>query len=43
MNLLERHGLIHARRGVISLVDRKGAANGAYGAPEAELRRLFNQ
>jgi len=31
-------------RGIISLIDRVGLeelANGAYGAPEAEARRLF--
>ena len=45
LNLLERQGLIRVKRGVISLVDRKGLeelSNGAYGAPEAEARRLFD-
>ena len=41
VNLLERQGLIRVKRGVISLVDRKGLeelSNGAYSASEAELR-----
>ena len=45
LNLLERQGLIRVKRGVISLIDRKGLqelSNGAYGAPEAEARRLFS-
>ena len=44
LNHLEKGGLIQARRGVISVIDRAGleqASNGAYGKPEAELRRLF--
>jgi hypothetical protein len=44
LKLLERQGLIHSRRGVIEITDRKGlvaAANGAYGATETEFRRLF--
>ncbi len=44
INLLERIGLIHATRGVITIIDREGLeenSNGAYGAPEAELNRLF--
>lgn len=44
LNLLERAGFIEAHRGVISIIDRKGlerSSNGAYGAPEAEFRRLF--
>ena len=44
LSLLERQGLIRVHRGVISLTDRKGLeelSNGAYGAPEAEARRLF--
>jgi CRP-like cAMP-binding protein len=44
LNLLEKDGLIHADRGVISIIDRKGleeTSNGAYGVPEAEFRRLF--
>lgn len=37
-------GLVETRRGVITILDRKGlveVSNGSYGAPEAELRRLF--
>jgi CRP-like cAMP-binding protein len=44
LNLLERQGLIQVKRGVIAMVDRKGLeelSNGAYGASEAEARRLF--
>jgi len=44
LNHLEDDGLILARRGVISIVDRQGLerrSNGAYGVPEAEFRRLF--
>jgi CRP-like cAMP-binding protein len=44
LNLLENAGLIDAHRGVITIIDREGleeSSNGAYGAPEAELRRLF--
>ena len=44
LNLLEQTGLIHARCGIITIVDRKGleeSSNGAYGVPEAEFNRLF--
>lgn len=44
LNFLEKRGLIRTKRGAISIVNRKGleeAANGAYGGPEAEYRRLF--
>ena len=44
VNLLERTGLIQARRGTITIIDRKGLeenSNGAYGAPEAEFDRVF--
>jgi len=44
LNLLMKDGLIHADRGMISIIDRKGleeTSNGAYGVPEAEFRRLF--
>lgn len=44
LNLLEKRGLIKMWRGVISIVDRQGlkrAANGSYGAAEAELAKLF--
>jgi CRP-like cAMP-binding protein len=45
LSLLEDKGLINPRRGAISISDREGlklAANGAYGAPEAEFQRLFD-
>ena len=45
LSFLEKQGLVRAQRGAISIIDRKGleeAANDAYGAPEAELRRLFD-
>jgi CRP-like cAMP-binding protein len=44
LHSLEQDGLIRARRGVISILDRKGLverSNGSYGAAEAEFRRLF--
>jgi CRP-like cAMP-binding protein len=44
MSFLEGRGLIHTQRRVISILDREGlegAANGAYGAAEAEFSRLF--
>jgi CRP-like cAMP-binding protein len=44
LHFLEKQGLILAKRGAISILDREGlekAAHGAYGAPEAEYRRLF--
>lgn len=44
LNELERRGFIRTRRGVISIIDRPSlekSAGGAYGAPEAELKRLF--
>jgi len=37
-------GLVETKRGVITILDRGGLeeiSNGSYGAPEAELRRLF--
>jgi CRP-like cAMP-binding protein len=43
---LESRGTIDMRRGAITVLDRAGleaAANGLYGVPEAELRRLFGQ
>jgi CRP-like cAMP-binding protein len=45
ISFLEDRGLIRTKRRIISIVDRDGlekAANGAYGAPEAELHRLFS-
>jgi len=44
LSLLEKKGLIEARRRAISIRDRAGLrkiSNGAYGAAEAELQRLF--
>jgi CRP-like cAMP-binding protein len=44
LSVLEDKGLIKPKRGAISVLDRAGltaAANGAYGVPEAEFRRLF--
>lgn len=44
LNLLERVGLIHATRGIITVIDREGLeenSNGAYGTPESEFNRLF--
>jgi CRP-like cAMP-binding protein len=45
LNLLERAGLIQTSRSAIVIIDRKGLeenSNGAYGAAEAEFRRLFD-
>jgi CRP-like cAMP-binding protein len=44
LNVLEKKGLVHPKRGVILVVDRAGleaAAKGAYGVPEAEFNRFF--
>lgn len=44
LHLLEGRGLIRARRGRVTLLDRAGLeemASDAYGKPEAEYRRLF--
>ncbi len=44
LNILEKKGLVRARRGVISVLDRKGLekiTDGAYGVAEAEFQRLF--
>jgi CRP-like cAMP-binding protein len=46
LHMLEGRGLIRATRGAITVQDREGleeAANGSYGQPEAEYRRLFPQ
>jgi CRP-like cAMP-binding protein len=40
----QKRGVIHTQRGIINIKDRSGleeAANGSYGNPEAEYRRLF--
>lgn len=45
LNALERRGLIEARRGMVQVRNRAAleeAANGCYGAPEADYRRLFD-
>jgi CRP-like cAMP-binding protein len=44
LNELQKRGLIKLTRGEITVIDRgalEDAANGSYGAPEAEYRRLF--
>ena len=44
LDVLEKDGLIQAKRGVVLIIDRTGLrkiTNGAYGAPEAEFKRLF--
>ena len=44
LNILEDKALVRARRGVISVLDRKGLekiTDGAYGVAEAEYERLF--
>jgi CRP-like cAMP-binding protein len=44
LHLLEGRGMIRARRGAITIVDRKGLeriAGAIYGAPEAEYKRLI--
>jgi CRP-like cAMP-binding protein len=44
LTTLKERGLIEVNRGLITIVDRKGlekAANGTYGAPVAEFRRML--
>ena len=44
LKLLENAGVLHARRGVISIIDRRGLerlADNAYGVAEAEYRRML--
>jgi CRP-like cAMP-binding protein len=44
LDVLERKGLIHAKRRVVAIRDRAGLrkfSNGAYGASEVEFKRLF--
>lgn len=44
LNEIEKRGMIQAQRGVIVIKDRRAleeAANGGYGSPEMEYRRLF--
>lgn len=46
LNEFQKRGVIKAQRGVIEIVDRRAmeeSANGSYGAPEAEYRRLFGR
>lgn len=43
-HMLEGEGIIRARRGLITIIDReklKGRANGSYGMAEAEYERLI--
>jgi hypothetical protein len=43
-HVLEGNGLIRAKRGVITILDREkleGLADNAYGLPEAEYARLM--
>jgi hypothetical protein len=42
----EAKGLVSAARGMVCILERDGlieAANGFYGAPEAEYERVFNR
>lgn len=44
LSLFEKRDIIRARRGAIQIINRSAledAANGSYGAPEADYRRLF--
>jgi CRP-like cAMP-binding protein len=44
LSVLEKQGLIQAKRGTIAIVDRarlRKVSNGAYGVAEAEFKRLF--
>jgi CRP-like cAMP-binding protein len=44
LHLLEKQGTIQARRGTVTIIDRKALeeiSNGAYGTPEAEFQRLL--
>jgi CRP-like cAMP-binding protein len=44
LDMLEKEGLIQAKRRAVAIVDRTGLrkiSNGAYGAAEAEFKRLF--
>lgn len=44
LQTIEKDGLIAARRGIVTILDRTGLearAGGSYGAPEAEFRRLI--
>jgi CRP-like cAMP-binding protein len=44
LDLLEKEGFVQAKRRAVVIIDRKGLrkiTNGAYGAPEAEFKRLF--
>jgi CRP-like cAMP-binding protein len=46
LNEFEKRGILTARRGAIKVNDRPAleeAANGSYGGPEAEYRRLFGE
>ena len=42
----QRRGVLNVKRGVIGIADRGGleeSANGSYGVPEAEYKRLFGR
>jgi CRP-like cAMP-binding protein len=44
LNEFQKRGVIKTQRGMIQILDRRAleeSANGSYGAPEAEYRRLF--
>lgn len=44
INRLEKSGILQSRRGLVTILDRRAledAANGSYGAAEAEYTRLF--
>jgi CRP-like cAMP-binding protein len=44
LNLLQERGILRAQRGAVHIKDRlalEEAANGSYGVPEADYRRLF--
>ncbi len=44
LDVLEKKALLRARRGVVTILDRKGLekmTSGAYGVPEAEFKRLW--
>jgi DNA-binding GntR family transcriptional regulator len=44
LQLLVKRGVIQARRGGVTVLDRRALeelSNGAYGKPEAEFQRLF--
>jgi CRP-like cAMP-binding protein len=45
LDVLEKKSLVRVKRGGVTILDRKGLekmTNGAYGVPEAELKRLWD-